>query len=76
MTQKSDEGNVSSGAVLAMDTTNSLIRSNGRLVVVVGMDGVIVVGTKDAMLVTNRNHAQKVKQVVETQTRPIFGPFC
>lgn len=48
VTQKSDEGNVSSGAVLAMDTTNSLIRSNGRLVVVVGMDGVIVVDTKDA----------------------------
>lgn len=62
---KSDEGNVTNGDVLAMSTTNSLIRSDGRLVVVVGMDDVIVVDTKDALLVTNRAHAQQVKQVVE-----------
>ncbi len=62
---KSGDGNVTSGDVMAMDTTNSLIRSDGRLVVVVGMDDVIVVDTKDALLVTNRAHAQKVKQVVE-----------
>jgi mannose-1-phosphate guanylyltransferase/mannose-6-phosphate isomerase len=63
---KSANGNVTTGDVLAMDTTNSLIRSDGRLVVVVGMDDVIVVDTKDALLVTNRANAQKVKQVVET----------
>ena len=62
---KSDTGNVTSGDVMAMDTTNSLIRSDGRLVVVVGLDDVIVVDTKDALLVTNKAHAQKVKQVVE-----------
>lgn len=62
---KSDAGNVTLGDVLAMDTTNSLIRSDGRLVVVVGMEDVIVVDTKDALLVTNKAHAQKVKQVVE-----------
>jgi mannose-1-phosphate guanylyltransferase/mannose-6-phosphate isomerase len=63
---KRADGNVTSGDVMAMDTTNSLIRSDGRLVVVLGMDDVIVVDTKDALLVTNRAHAQKVKQVVET----------
>ena len=62
---KCDDGNVKNGDVLTLDTTNSLIRSDGRLVVVVGMDDVIVVDTKDALLVTNRAHAQKVKQVVE-----------
>lgn len=62
---KSEAGNVTTGDVLAIDTTNSLIRSDGRLVVVVGLDDVIVVDTKDALLVTDRAHAQKVKQVVE-----------
>ena len=62
---KSPDGNVTTGDVLAMHTTNSLIRSDGRLVVVVGMDDVIVVDTKDALLVTNRAHAQHVKQVVD-----------
>lgn len=63
---KTAEGNVTSGDVMAVDTTNSLIRSDGRLVVVVGMQDVIVVDTKDALLVTDRAHAQQVKQVVET----------
>lgn len=62
---KSDDGNVTNGDVMTLDTTNSLIRSDGRLVVVVGMDNLIVVDTKDALLVTDREHAQQVKVVVE-----------
>jgi mannose-1-phosphate guanylyltransferase / mannose-6-phosphate isomerase len=58
-------GNVTSGDVLTMDTTNSLIRSDGRLVTVIGMQDVVVVETADAVLVTNWKSAQKVKQVVE-----------
>lgn len=63
---KSETGNVTTGDVMALETTNSLIRSDGRLIVVLGMDDVIVVDTKDALLVTKRAHAQKVKEVVET----------
>ncbi len=62
---KSDDGNVTNGDVMTLDTTNSLIRSDGRLVVVIGMNDVIVVDTKDALLVTDRKHAQQVKLVVE-----------
>ena len=62
---KSEDGNVTNGDVMTLDTTNSLIRSDGRLVVVIGMNDVIVVDTKDALLVTDRNHAQHVKLVVE-----------
>lgn len=62
---KSDDGNVVNGDVLALDTRNSLIRSDGRLVVVIGMTDLIVVDTKDALLVTDRKHAQQVKTVVE-----------
>lgn len=62
---KCDDGNVTLGDVMLMDTTNSLVRADGRLVVVVGMNDVVVVDTKDALLVTDRAHAQQVKQVVE-----------
>ncbi len=62
---KTGDGNVTNGDVIALDTTNSLIRSDGRLVVVIGMNDVIVVDTKDALLVTDRKHAQQVKVVVE-----------
>lgn len=62
---KCADGNVITGDVVVLDTTNSLINADDRLVVVVGLDDVIVVDTKDAVLVTDRKNAQKVKQVVE-----------
>jgi mannose-1-phosphate guanylyltransferase / mannose-6-phosphate isomerase len=65
ISQSDAAGNVISGDVMAMDTTNSLIRSEGRLVTVIGMQDVVVVETADAVLVTNWKSAQKVKQVVE-----------
>jgi len=58
-------GNVTTGDVLALDTRNSLIRGDSRLIAVVGLSEVIVVDTPDAVLVTNRDNAQNVKKVVE-----------
>ncbi len=77
---KSDDGNVVNGDVMALETTNSLIRSDGRLVVVIGMNDLIVVDTKDALLVTDRKHAQHVKLVVEKlksggRTEVVTHPF-
>lgn len=66
---KSADGNVITGDVMALDTTNSLIHGDDRLVVVIGIDDVIVVDTKDAVLVTDRKNAQKVKLVVEKLKR-------
>ncbi len=37
---------------------------SGRVVAVVGLDDVVVVDTPDALLVTSREHAQRVKEVV------------
>ncbi|MCX2721347.1 mannose-1-phosphate guanylyltransferase [Roseibium salinum] len=62
--EKTADGNVQSGEVLAVDTHNSLIRAQDRLVAVVGMDDVIVVDTPDAVLVTSHKSAQQVKQAV------------
>lgn len=62
---KTVDGNVMNGDVLTLKTTNSLIRSDGRLVVVIGMNDIIVVDTKDALLVTDRKSAQLVKLAVD-----------
>ncbi|MHA7876526.1 mannose-1-phosphate guanylyltransferase [Roseivivax sp.] len=62
--EKSDDGNVETGSVVTLDTRNSLIRASDKLVAVVGMEDVIVVDTPDALLVTNHENAQKVKEAV------------
>lgn len=59
------DGNVLHGDVIAMDTKNSLIQSETRLVAVIGMQDAIVIDTPDAVLVAARSHAQDVKQLVE-----------
>jgi len=63
---KSDtQGNVLQGDVIAVETTNSMVRSTSRLVTVVGLKDVIVIDTPDALLVTRVGHCQSVKKVAE-----------
>jgi mannose-1-phosphate guanylyltransferase len=50
--------------VRALDATGLVVPRSGRVVAVVGLDDVVVVDTPDALLVTTRAHAQRVKQVV------------
>lgn len=59
------DGNVLHGDIVALNTTNSLVQSEGRLVAVIGMDDMVVIDTPDALLVTQRGQSQEVKALVE-----------
>ncbi len=61
--QSDDDGNVLEGDVVAVDTTNSLIRSHDKLIAVVGLSDMIVVDTADAMLICPKNMVQQVKAI-------------
>lgn len=58
-------GNVVMGDVVAMDCDGSYLRSQGRLLTVIGMKDVAVVATPDAVFVAPVSHSQNVKKVVE-----------
>jgi mannose-1-phosphate guanylyltransferase/mannose-6-phosphate isomerase len=58
-------GNTVQGDVLSIDTRNSVIYSDGRLVATVGVSDLVIVATKDAVLVADKANAQAVKKVVE-----------
>lgn len=62
---RDDDGNVLHGDVIAMNTKNSLVQSETRLVAVIGMQDTVVIDTPDAVLVTKRAHSQDVKQLVD-----------
>ncbi len=58
--------NVSRGLVVAIDTVHSLIYGQkNKITAVLGMDGVVVVDTEDALLVCNRQDSQRVKEIVQ-----------
>jgi mannose-1-phosphate guanylyltransferase / mannose-6-phosphate isomerase len=57
-------GNVCQGDVLLHDVRNCYLHSSGRLVAAVGLEGHVVVETKDAVLVAPRDRVQEVKELV------------
>ncbi len=62
---KDDQGNVTLGHVEAKDTHDCYLRADHGMVAALGLEGLMVVATEDAVLVASRDHAQEVRHVVE-----------
>jgi len=59
-----DHGNVTEGDVRGIDTRNSYIRAESRLVATVGVENLVVVETADAVLIASKDRAEDVKKLV------------
>lgn len=59
------DGNAVVGDATLVDSRNNLVHSNGRLTTLIGMDGVVVVSTRDSILVTRKERAEEVKALVQ-----------
>lgn len=64
-----DCGNVLRGDVVAINARNTFVSADSRLVATAGVDDIIVVETRDAVLVAHRDHAEDVKAVVDELRR-------
>lgn len=62
---KDEQGNVCKGDVLTLGTHNSLIHAEHKLVATLGVDDLVVVETKDAVLVAHKDRVQEVKRIVQ-----------
>ena len=65
VSDKDQNGNVKHGDIIAHNTTNSYINAGHKLVTTVGVDNLVIVETKDALLVANKDCVQDVKTIVE-----------
>lgn len=54
-----------SAKVLSDSSSGILVSDTNRLVALIGLEDVIVVDTPDALLITTKEHAQKVKSLVD-----------
>ncbi|WP_312830557.1 mannose-1-phosphate guanylyltransferase/mannose-6-phosphate isomerase [Pseudomonas rhodesiae] len=52
------------GDVLAISTRDCLVQSHHRLIATVGVDNLIIIETKDAVLIASKQDSQQVKDVV------------
>jgi mannose-1-phosphate guanylyltransferase / mannose-6-phosphate isomerase len=67
--QKDADGNAARGDVQLQDTKGSLVFGERRLVATLGVQGLIIVDTDDALLVADRSRSQDVREVVEDLKR-------
>ena len=60
-----ENGNALNGDVKVVDTKNTLVFGEDKLVATVGVENLVIVNTKDAVLVAHKNESQKVKAIVQ-----------
>jgi len=63
--EKSEDGNVLRGDVVTHNSQDCLVRAEDKLVSLVGVDNLVVIETKDAVLVADKDSVQDVKEIVE-----------
>lgn len=63
--EKNSEGNLFKGDVLSENTSGSYVHATHRLVTTVGVTDLIIVETKDAVLVAHKDQVQDVKKIVD-----------
>jgi mannose-1-phosphate guanylyltransferase/mannose-6-phosphate isomerase len=69
LAEKDSAGNAARGDVQLQDTRESLVFGAQRLIATLGVKGLIIVDTDDALLVADRSRSQDVREVVEDLKR-------
>tara|TARA_R110002033_G_scaffold96537_2_gene145428 strand:- start:4628 stop:6040 length:1413 start_codon:yes stop_codon:yes gene_type:complete len=64
VSEKDENKNVIKGDVISVNSANNYLHSNNKLIAVVGIDNLVVVETKDAILVAHKEQVQDVKVIV------------
>ncbi|MBB1400976.1 mannose-1-phosphate guanylyltransferase/mannose-6-phosphate isomerase [Pseudoalteromonas sp. SG45-1] len=82
---KDENGNAFTGDVRAIDTKNTLVFGEDKLVATVGVEDLVIVNTKDAVLVAHKDQSQHVKAIVQqlklenrseaTMHREVYRPW-
>ncbi|MXV36056.1 MULTISPECIES: mannose-1-phosphate guanylyltransferase/mannose-6-phosphate isomerase [unclassified Saccharibacter] len=65
LTHKDGDGNAAHGNVFLDHAHNCYVHSEGAVTTVTGVDDLIIVVTRDAVMVSHRDRAQDVKKMVE-----------
>ena len=81
--KRDSDGNSLQGDAVALNSKNCLVKSDNRLVALLGVEGLAVIETKDAVLVAPLSQAQQVKDMVIhlegrselTDHRQVFRPW-
>lgn len=63
--RSNDDGNVINGNVITINSKKSIIQAQEKLIATIGVEDLIIIDTKDALLIVNKDSTQDVKKVIE-----------
>jgi len=66
MREKDGNRNVSKGQIIFHGSENNLVFAEGKTVALVGIDDLVVIDTKDALLIIPRGQTERVKDLVDS----------
>jgi mannose-1-phosphate guanylyltransferase len=69
ISEKDSSGNAVHGDVILHEVNNSYVRTDGKLVTATGVDDLVVISTKDAVVVAHKDSVQNVKVIAEQLKR-------
>lgn len=61
---KDERGNIKMGDIIAIDTKDTLIISDKRLISTIGLEDCLIIDTDDAVLIARKGETQKVREIV------------
>jgi len=65
VSEKNSDGNVAQGDVLLHNSKNCYVRSDDKLTAIIGADDLVVVDTKDALMVAHKGSVQHAKIIAQ-----------
>jgi len=65
ISEKDVNGNVTHGDVMLHRSNNSYVRTDGKLVAAIGVDDLVIVSTKDVIMVSHKDSIQDIKVIVD-----------
>jgi mannose-1-phosphate guanylyltransferase len=65
ISEKNNDGNVTQGDVLLHNSKNCYVRSDDKLTAIIGADDLVVVDTKDALMVAHKDAVQDAKIIAQ-----------
>lgn len=65
ISKKDGDGNATHGDVMLHNTSNSYVRADNKLVAAIGVEDLVIVSTKDVLMVAHKDHVQDVKIIAQ-----------
>jgi mannose-1-phosphate guanylyltransferase len=65
ISDKDDDGNSIHGDVILHNSSNSYVRTDGKLIAAIDVSDLVIVSTKDVIMVAHKNSVQDVKIITE-----------